>query len=308
MSVELERPAQRTAKPGFLHDRRPEIEENYSVARRSGPPLFFARYRHDHRNFGFIEPVPLSDRLMVAVEFRAIGPLSLFRNGRHIAKPARKAGALGLYDMRESWAADLRDPSETLSMFLPLQAFSDFGAERNQSFVEMQCVHETPCFDDVMLHLAQSMIPALSRPHEISAIYLDHIFLAIRDHLAATYGVFHRKENQDRSGLSGHQANIALEFIEANLSKDLGLEDIARACGASVSSLTRGFKSTLGLPPHQWVLGRRVVLAQRLMRETSKSLSEIAVMSGFSDQSHLSRVFTSRVGVSPAYWRRQLAR
>jgi AraC family transcriptional regulator len=308
MSLELERPTQGTAKPGFLHDRRPEIEENYSVARRSGPPLFFARYRHDHRNFGFIEPVPLSDRLMVAVEFRALGPLSLFRNGRHVAKAARKAGALGLYDMRESWAADLRDPSETLSMFLPLQAFSDFGAERNQSFVEMQCTHETPCFDDVMLHLAQSMIPALSRPHEISAIYLDHIFLAIRDHLAATYGVFHRKVNQDKSGLSGHQANIALEFIEANLSKDLSLVDIARACGASVSSLTRGFKSTLGLPPHRWVLGRRVVLAQRLMRETSKSLSEIAVMSGFSDQSHLSRVFTSHVGVSPAYWRRQLAR
>lgn len=306
--MELERAAQRFAKPGFLNDRRPEIEENYSVPRRSGPPLFFARYRHDHRNFGFIEPVPLSDRLMVAVEFRALGPLSLFRNGRHIAKPARKAGALGLYDMRESWAADLRDPSETLSMFLPLQAFSDFAAERNQSFVEMQCVHEVPCFDDVMLHLAQSMLPALLRPHEISSIYLDQVFLAIRDHLASTYGVFHRKENLNKSGLSGYQINIALEFIEENVSKDYGLEDIARACGASVSSLTRGFTSTLGVSPHQWVLGRRVVLAQRLMKGTTKSLSEIAVMSGFADQSHLSRVFTRRIGMSPAFWRRQLNR
>src|ERR1700679_1347640 len=103
MGAEPERRTRRVAKPGFLNDRRPEVEEHYSVPRRSGPPLFFARYRHDHKNFGFIEPVPLSDRLMVAVEFRALGPLSLFRNGRHIAKPARKAGALGLYDMRESW-------------------------------------------------------------------------------------------------------------------------------------------------------------------------------------------------------------
>jgi AraC family transcriptional regulator len=208
--------------------------------------------------------------------------------------------------MRESWAADLRDPSETLSMFLPLQAFSDFAAERNQSFVEVQCIHDTPCFDDVMLHLAQSMLPALLRPDEVCSIYVDQVFLAIRDHLASTYGVFHQKEVLHRSGLSRHQMRIALEFIDANLSKDFGLEDIAKACAASVSSVTRGFKSTLGVSPHQWVLGRRIALAQRLMRGTKKSLSEIAAISGFVDQSHLSRVFCRRVGVSPALWRRRL--
>ncbi len=308
MGAHSEPRADRFAKPGFLNDRHPEVEENYSVPRRSGPPLFFARYRHDHKNFGFIEPVPLSDRLMVAVEFRALGNMSLFRNGRHILKPARKAGALGLYDMRESWAADLRDPSETLSMFLPLQAFRDFAIERNQAFVEVQCIHDVPCFDDVMSHLAQSMLPALLRPHEVSSIYLDQVFRAITDHLASAYGVFHRREMLDKSGLSRHQTSIALEFIEANLSKDYGLEDIARACAASVSSLTRGFKSNLRASPHQWILGRRIALAQRLMSETRKSLSEIAVLTGFVDQSHLSRVFAKRVGMSPASWRRQFSR
>ena len=292
-------------RPGFMNDRRPEFEENYSVVRQSGPPLFFARYRHDHKNFGFIEPVPLSDRLMVAVEFRALRSTSLFRNGRHILKPARKPGALGLYDMRESWAADLRDPCETLSMFLPLQAFADFASERNQSFVEVQCIHDTPRYDKVMLHLVQSMLPALLRPHEVSGIYLDQVFLAVRDHLASTYGVFHHKKVFDKSGLSRHQMSIALEFIEASLSGNQGLEDIAKACAASVSSLTRGFKSNLGVSPHQWVLRRRIARAQRLMSETRKSLSEIAVLCGFVDQSHLSRVFVGRVGMSPALWRRQ---
>lgn len=308
MGTELEGSASGVATPGFLNDRRPEVEENYSVLQQSGPPLFFARYRHDQRNFGFIEPVPLSDRLMVSIEFRALGKMSLFRNGRHILKPARKAGALGLYDMRESWAADLKDPSDNLSMFLPLQTFADFASERNQTFVEMQCIHDTPCFDDVMLHLAQSMLPALLRPQEVRSIYLDQVFLAMRDHLASTYGVFHRKELMEKGGLSRYQTNIALEFIEANLCTDFGLEGIAKACAASVSSLTRGFKSTLGVSPHQWVLGRRIVLAQRLMRGTKKSLSEIAALSGFVDQSHLSRVFVKRVGLPPAAWRRQFNR
>jgi AraC family transcriptional regulator len=191
-------------------------------------------------------------------------------------------------------------------MFLPLQSFADLASERNQTFVEMQCIHDRPRHDDVMLHLAQSMLPALLRPHEVCSLYLDQVFLAIRDHVASTYGVFHRKETLDRGGISGHQMNIALEFIEANLSKEYGLEDIAKACAASVSSLTRGFKATLGVSPHQWVLGRRIALVQRLMSETKKSLSEIADLSGFSDRSHLSRVFATRVGMSAAVWRRQL--
>jgi len=245
---------------------------------------------------------------MVSVEFRPLRPTNTFRNGRHLRRPATKPGALGLYDLRESWAAELRDPFDNLNVFLPLGSLRDFAAERGQTFAELQYSVEDILYDEVMLRLAQAVLPALDRPHEVSRLYLDHLFLTVRDHIVTTYGVFSANTRVEQRGLSSRQLRRALEYIEANLGKDVSLADMANACAASISSLTRGFKVALNVSPHQWVLGRRIALAQRLMSDGNKPLSEIAVACGFADQSHLARVFTHRIGTSPALWRRSIFR
>jgi AraC-like DNA-binding protein len=51
---------------------------------------------------------------------------------------------------------------------------------------------------------------------------------------------------------------------------------------------------------------RRVEVAKEKLRNTGLSLSDIALACGFGDQSHLTRVFTRMVGVSPGAWRRAL--
>jgi AraC-like DNA-binding protein len=160
-------------------------------------------------------------------------------------------------------------------------------------------------YDAVMLHMMQAMLPALERPHEVSALYLDSIFLAVRDHIASAYGNFNTKITDYKIGMSSRQLRRALEYIEANLSEDVSLVDVADASAASVSSLTRGFKTTLGISPHNWLLNRRIALAQRLIYERNTPFSEVVASCGFADQSHLTRVFMRKVGSSPASWRRK---
>ncbi len=104
------------------------------------------------------------------------------------------------------------------------------------------------------------------------------------------------------------QLRHALEYIEANLSQDVSLADVANASATSVSSLTRGFKTALGISPHSWVLNRRIALAQRLIYKGATPLNEVAISCGFADQSHLTRVFVRSVGSSPAVWRRNAQR
>jgi hypothetical protein len=65
-----------------------------------------------------------------------------------------------------------------------------------------------------MLHLMQAMLPALERPHEVSALYLDSIFLAVRDHIAEAYGDFTTRASSNRLGLTARQLRHALEYIE----------------------------------------------------------------------------------------------
>jgi AraC family transcriptional regulator len=294
--------------PGFVSECRPELEELRSVSHRSERPFFFARYRHDRPNLGLLEPTPLADQIMVAVEMRALSATNVFCDGRHIRKPESAPGALALYDLRKSWSADLRDPFDNVSIYLPLSSFRDFAAERDSSFVELRFDVDRILYDSVMLHLAQAILPVLERPHEVSTLYLESLFLAVRDHIAATYGTLSAKTKRKERGLTARQLRYVLEYIESNLSEDVSLADIAGSCAASISSLARGFRTGLGVSPHQWVLNRRIALAQRLIYEGATPLSEVAASCGFADQSHLTRVFMRKVGISPAAWRRKAQR
>jgi AraC-like DNA-binding protein len=60
------------------------------------------------------------------------------------------------------------------------------------------------------------------------------------------------------------------------------------------------------MAPHNWLLAHRIEVAKEKLRDGGLSLSDVALTCGFANQSHLTRVFTRMVGVSPGAWRRAL--
>ena len=70
--------------------------------------------------------------------------------------------------------------------------------------------------------------------------------------------------------------------------------------GLSVHHFARAFKQTIGVPPHSYILQKRIEHAQHMLRNTELPLSEIALSAGFSDQSHLARHFRRMTGMSPS--------
>jgi AraC-like DNA-binding protein len=82
------------------------------------------------------------------------------------------------------------------------------------------------------------------------------------------------------------------------------LSDVARECELSVSHFARSFKTSFGLSTHQWLIQHRIDHAKQLMSQTRLSLIDIAIQSGFKDQSVFTRTFHQVVGVSPGRWRR----
>jgi len=71
---------------------------------------------------------------------------------------------------------------------------------------------------------------------------------------------------------------------------------------AHPTHLVRAFTHTHGLPPHQYLTGRRVELARQLLLDGQRP-AEVAAAVGFHDQSHLTRHFKRYLGVSPARYR-----
>jgi AraC family transcriptional regulator len=108
-----------------------------------------------------------------------------------------------------------------------------------------------------------------------------------------------------QGGLAPWQVKLALRWLLHDLCADFPVGDIATLCGLSRSYFTRAFGVSLGLPPHRWLMRHRIQCAQEMLERTTESISAIAVSCGFSDQSHLTRMFHATVGSSPAAWRRQ---
>ena len=158
--------------------------------------------------------------------------------------------------------------------------------------------------DPFLLGVTQRLLPLFRSPESASPILLDHLMLAVGHHVAAAYGGMLPRSRPVNGGLSLSQEKRVKELLAANLSGNLRIADLARECGLSASQFSRAFRRSVGMPPHRWLVQQRIELAKMLLRAPGPSLAEVALISGFSDQSHLTRCFSAWTGMSPGLWRR----
>jgi AraC-like DNA-binding protein len=93
------------------------------------------------------------------------------------------------------------------------------------------------------------------------------------------------------------------DLIDARLREKMTLRDASDRIHANPAHLVRMFSREFGISPHQYMTGRRVELARRLLLDGLPA-SLAAAEAGFYDQSHLSRHFTRLLGTSPGRYAR----
>jgi len=107
-----------------------------------------------------------------------------------------------------------------------------------------------------------------------------------------------------RGGLAPWQMRRVTEYMTAHLGDMIQLSDFAQLTGMSRSHFSQAFRTTTGIPPHRWHLNARIRRSQELLLDTALPLAEIALQTGFADQSHFTKSFQRQVGTSPGAWRR----
>lgn len=103
-----------------------------------------------------------------------------------------------------------------------------------------------------------------------------------------------------RGGLSPAMKHAVCEFVESHLDEKISLDTLASLAGLSPHHFARAFQQSMGLPPHRYLLRRRLEHVQKMLRDTQLPLSQIALAAGFSDQSHLARHFRRATGMPPS--------
>jgi AraC-like DNA-binding protein len=227
----------------------------------------------------------------------------VWKDGHHAMRPAMKAGAISLFDMRYHWEGDNMTPFEALNFFIPDLAFDETARELGSSFSAFSYDVEREYRDEVATSLARALLPALDRPAEMPMLFVDQMFSALRTHLLVAYCGLDPTEAMSGAKLSDRQMARIKELLLDDLSADRSVAELAAACRLSAGHFARAFRRTLGTSPHQWLLEQRVAHAKCLLQE-KQSIGEIAYASGFADQSHMTRVFLRKIGITPGAWRR----
>lgn len=152
----------------------------------------------------------------------------------------------------------------------------------------------------LMTELCHALKSALDGEHDAAEESLRRAVVMLNE-----VGEPSAPRREDACGrLAPWQVRKVVNYVEAHLDRRLRNEDLAMLVRLNPSHFGRAFRNSIGEPPHEYVIRRRVERAQGLMLSTKASLSDIALDCGLSDQSHLTRLFRRIVGETPRAWRR----
>src|ERR1700722_6874956 len=289
--------------------RRVDLFERLSVRTMPGDDFIITHLRRKDAGHGMTELAAKRESWVACVHLEKLDSSDIWCDGAQQKSNAIEAGSMHINDMRQSWQADIRSPFEVVNFCVPRSAFDEISSEEGSAPIsELHCPIDLARADIVLKNFAQGLLPALAKPDRANRLFADHAARAVTAHLAKTYGAIQFRAKYGRGGLAPWQERRAKEMLRANLSGDLGLPELASACRLSSGHFSRAFKQTVGCPPHQWLLRERIERAKQLILNTNEPLCEIALDTGFVDQSHFTRVFSQRVKASPAAWRRDHGR
>jgi AraC family transcriptional regulator len=249
-------------------------------------------------------PPIVEDAFLVAVHFRNFPRYEYWESGKAAPVSILRPGETIIYDIKQRPTFHLNSPFHSVHFYFPRAALDALADEADAPRVgELRYKPAVSHRDPVLRSMAEALLPLFRVPDQVNRLFMDHLLLTVGHHVASRYGGMRPLRQRAHGGLTPFQERRAKELLTHNISGDLPLSNLARECGLSLTSFSRAFRKSVGVPPHRWVIQQRIELAKTLLLDDSMSLAEIAIECGFSDQSHLTRFFTATVGVSPGFWR-----
>jgi AraC family transcriptional regulator len=188
---------------------------------------------------------------------------------------------------------------DIVNVFLPVPLLDRLAAQRGE---ELDTALSASQFtsDRMVFDLVRKMLdgPALAGP--LAAEMCDHLVTALACYLLEHYS---QPAASAPSTLGGVRLRRVLRHIAEHLDAPLANAELAALCGMSAAHFSREFHRAVGLPPHRYVLTRRLARARAELAQGEARIADIAEAFGFHSASHFTRAFSAAYGQSPAVWR-----
>lgn len=152
--------------------------------------------------------------------------------------------------------------------------------------------------DSQLASMIRLIVDEISAGCPGGALLSEYLCLALAAHVAHLYGGA-QQTHTVAGGLSRRQMDAVKQLIHADLGGDLSLVQLAAAAGLGLSRFATAFRHSTGTTPHQYVLRCRIDKARLLLARDRMSVADVALLLGFSNQSHFTEVFRRHVGTTP---------
>jgi len=205
------------------------------------------------------------------------------------------AGSLAICPAGVDFAADADASFDGIIVAIEPDRLALAAAE--DSSLEAQLIERFSGYDEPLLAQARALTLEAGGNYPSGPLFWNEIASELLDGLVAghTSGV----EVPARGTLGKDVLERLREYIVAHLDEPIQVTALARVAGRSPFHFSRIFARSVGVTPHQYVVRLRLRRAVELVRDGRSGLAEIAMRTGFADQSHLSRWIRRVYGVSP---------
>lgn len=154
-------------------------------------------------------------------------------------------------------------------------------------------------FDDAFARsCVRTLCEELRQPREFGSLFVDSLADALFLHLLRLPA-----DRHERTAVLPRRISRACEKIEASIAHGVSLEALATEAGMSRFHFARAFREAVGEPPHRYLTRCRIERAKTLLRNQELPLAEIALIVGYSSQSHFTTAFRSLLNCTPRQFR-----
>jgi AraC family transcriptional regulator len=160
--------------------------------------------------------------------------------------------------------------------------------------------------DERLTHLLLALDAERARGYSSGKLFVDCIESALANVLLTSFNTFAPRSIYSKGGMAPRLLRRVVEFMHANMDKQIGLKDLADCAGLSLSHFSFQFRASTNQSPHQYMLRLRVERSKELLADSRLSVLDVGLEVGFRNQQHFATVFRNSVGVPPSVYRTQL--
>jgi AraC-like DNA-binding protein len=243
----------------------------------------FPRHWHEQYGIGLIHRGAhrsLSGRGMVEAGAGAI--ITVNPGETHDGAPIGPAG--------RSWRMLYFDPPAILEAFGELREAASIGPE-----LPLPVLNDATAAD-----LFAELFAAMTDDGDASPLHREELLLRLLARIGRERGELAPQRSVPAA------IGIAKDRIDGEPAAPVTLAGLARETGLSRFQVLRGFVRATGFTPHAYLMQKRIDLARAHIGGGAR-LADVAALCGFSDQSHMTRIFVRKYGISPGAYAAALA-